>query len=63
MTPPKTAFLHYTAPPIVGGVEAVIQAHSQVFLEAGYPVTVVAGWGENAALPPGAVFLRIPTMD
>ena len=63
MAPPKTAFLHYTAPPIVGGVEAVIQAHSQVFLEAGYPVTVVAGRGEAAALPPGAVFLRIPPVD
>jgi glycosyltransferase involved in cell wall biosynthesis len=58
-----TAILHYTAPPIVGGVEAVIQAHARTFVQAGYPVTVVAGWGEATALPAGATFVRIPEMD
>jgi glycosyltransferase involved in cell wall biosynthesis len=60
---PHTAVLHYTAPPVIGGVEAVIQAHARVFVEAGYPVTVVAGWGEGAALPVGVGFVRIPEMD
>ena len=60
---PRTALLHYTAPPVVGGVEAVIQAHAQVFIEAGYPVSVVAGWGERAALPSGTGFVRVPEMD
>ena len=60
---PRTALLHYTAPPVVGGVEAVIQAHAQVFIKAGYPVTVVAGWGERAALPSGTGFVRVPEMD
>ena len=59
----QTAILHYTAPPVVGGVEAVIQAHAHVFVEAGYPVTVVAGWGEQTALQPGAEFVCIPVMD
>jgi glycosyltransferase involved in cell wall biosynthesis len=59
----ETAILHYTAPPIVGGVEAVIQAHAQVFVETGRPVTVVAGWGKQTALPPGVGFVRIPEMD
>jgi glycosyltransferase involved in cell wall biosynthesis len=63
VTPPETAILHYTAPPVVGGVEAVIQAHARAFVEAGYPVTVVAGWGEASALPPGVGFVRIPGMD
>jgi glycosyltransferase involved in cell wall biosynthesis len=63
MKQPETAILHYTAPPVVGGVEAVIQAHVQVFIEAGYPVSVVAGRGEEAALPPGAGFVLIPEMD
>jgi glycosyltransferase involved in cell wall biosynthesis len=58
-----TAILHYTAPPVVGGVEAVIQAHARTFVQAGYPVTVVAGWGEATALPAGATFVRIPEMD
>jgi len=60
---PETAILHYSAPPVVGGVEAVIQAHGQVFIEAGYPVTVVAGRGEGAALPSSADFVLIPEMD
>ena len=63
MAAQNTAILHYTSPPIVGGVEAVIQAHAEVFVEAGYPVTVVAGRGEGAALPSGANFVLIPEMD
>jgi len=59
----ETAVLHYTAPPVVGGVEAVIQAHARVFVEAGCPVSVVAGWGEHKALPPATGFIRIPEMD
>lgn len=60
---PKSAIVHYTAPPVVGGVETVIQAHAQAFVGSGYPVTVVAGWGEQTALPSGAGFVRIPEMD
>jgi glycosyltransferase involved in cell wall biosynthesis len=58
-----TAILHYSAPPVVGGVEAVIQAHAEVFAEAGYPLTVVAGRGEGATLPAGANFVLIPEID
>jgi glycosyltransferase involved in cell wall biosynthesis len=63
MDKPETAILHYSAPPVVGGVEAVMQAHCRVFVQAGYPVTVIAGWGEPEALPEGARFIRIPEMD
>jgi glycosyltransferase involved in cell wall biosynthesis len=63
MNNPQTAFLHYTAPPIVGGVEAVIQAHAQTFLQAGYPVTIIAGRGEAEALPQGASFVQVPEID
>lgn len=59
----ETAILHYSAPPVVGGVEAVMQAHCRVFIQAGYPVTVIAGWGEEQALPEGTSFIRIPEMD
>jgi len=59
----ETAILHYTAPPVVGGVEAVIRAHVDVFIRYGYPVTVVAGWGEEAALPSGVNLVRIPEME
>jgi glycosyltransferase involved in cell wall biosynthesis len=60
---PNIAILHYTAPPVVGGVEAVILAHAQIFTRTGYPTTVVAGWGEAAALPEGSSFVRVPEMD
>lgn len=61
--PARTAFLHYSASPVVGGVEAVIDAHAQAFLDAGYPVTVIAGRGEEAALPSGARLVVVPEMD
>jgi glycosyltransferase involved in cell wall biosynthesis len=63
MKRPTIAILHYSAPPVVGGVEAVIQAHAQTFMRAGYPVTVVAGRGEGTALPAGAKLVLIPRID
>ncbi len=63
MKRPETAILHYAAPPVVGGVEGVIKAHVETFVEAGYPVTVVAGRGEGDALPPEATFISLPKID
>jgi glycosyltransferase involved in cell wall biosynthesis len=34
-----------------------------MFTRAGYPVTVIAGWGEEASLPPIVSLVRIPEMD
>jgi glycosyltransferase involved in cell wall biosynthesis len=59
----ETVIVHYSAPPIVGGVEGVIQAHVEAFTRAGYPVTVVAGRGREAALPAGARYIPVPEMD
>ncbi len=55
--------MHYSAPPVIGGVESVIRAQAQVMLAAGYPVTVVAGRGERQALPDGTEFILIPELD
>jgi hypothetical protein len=44
-------------------VEAVIQAHTRAFIEAGYPVTVIAGWGKKEAKTPEVSLVRIPEMD
>jgi glycosyltransferase involved in cell wall biosynthesis len=59
----ETAILHYTAPPVVGGVEAVIQDHVQAFVQAGRPVTVIAGRGAAEALALEADFISIPQLD
>jgi glycosyltransferase involved in cell wall biosynthesis len=61
--PLRIAILHYSAPPVIGGVEAVMHAHMQLLVQAGYPVTVVAGRGEGKAMPPGTDFVSIPLMD
>ena len=43
--PGKIAILHYTCPPVVGGVEAIMAAHARLFATAGYQVTLFAGRG------------------
>lgn len=58
-----TAMIHYSAAPVVGGVESVIQAHAETFLQNDYPVSVIAGRGEGAAMPPGVDFTLIPELD
>jgi glycosyltransferase involved in cell wall biosynthesis len=63
MKRPQTAIVHYTAPPVVGGVEAVIQAHAQILVQRGYPVTIIAGRGEAATFPAAVEFVRIPEID
>jgi glycosyltransferase involved in cell wall biosynthesis len=59
---PRTALLHYSAPPVVGGVEAVIAAQARTFSQFGYPVGVITGRGEAGALPGGG-FSLLPEMD
>jgi glycosyltransferase involved in cell wall biosynthesis len=42
----KIALLHYSAPPIVGGVEGVIAHHARLMTKAGHEVTIFAGRGK-----------------
>jgi glycosyltransferase involved in cell wall biosynthesis len=64
MTNPKRiAILHYAAPPVIGGVESVLEAHASLFIRHGYDVTVIAGRGEAAALPQHVKFLPLPMID
>ena len=59
----KTAIIHYSAPPTIGGVEGVIAAHSRIFVKEGYPITVIAGRGKRSALPEGTDFIKLPLID
>lgn len=66
MIPPglaKVGILHYSAPPVIGGVENVILAHIRLLIQAGYSVAVLAGRGEPESLPSGTEFIGIPGMD
>ena len=42
---PRVGILHFTAPPIVGGVEAIVGEQANALLTRGYEVTVLAGRG------------------
>ena len=43
----KIALLHYSSPPIVGGVESVLAHHARLMTKAGHEVTILAGRGET----------------
>jgi mannosylglucosylglycerate synthase len=42
----KIALLHYSSPPIVGGVESVLAQHARLMAKAGHQVTILAGRGK-----------------
>lgn len=48
---PHVVLLHYTAHPVTGGVESVLDQHRRLLTAAGYPVTVLAGRGDATILP------------
>ena len=41
----KIALVHYSAPPVIGGVEAIVAAHARLFAEAGHEVRVIVRHG------------------
>jgi glycosyltransferase involved in cell wall biosynthesis len=43
----KIALLHYSSPPIVGGVESVLAHHARLMTKAGHQVTILAGRGKT----------------
>ena len=58
----RIALVHYTAPPVVGGVEAVIGAHAELLAAAGCDVRLVVGRGGRPARP-GIDLVRVPLAD
>ncbi len=43
----KIALMHYSTPPIVGGVESVIANHARLMANSGYDVSIFSGRGEQ----------------
>lgn len=43
----KIALLHYSSPPIVGGVESVLAYHARLMTKAGHEVTILTGRGKT----------------
>lgn len=47
----RIALLHYSAPPVIGGVEGILGAHARLLRSAGHQVLVVAGRGDAEIVP------------
>ena len=57
----KIALLHYSAPPVVGGVESVVGHQARLLADSGYFVRIIAGRG--ALVDRRTEFLRLPLAD
>ena len=57
----KVALLHYSSPPVVGGVESVLGHHARLMADAGHEVCIVAGRGEQTDRR--ISFIQIPMAD
>jgi len=57
----KVALLHYSAPPVVGGVESVLGHQARLMADAGHEVRIVAGRGEQT--DPRIPFIQVPLAD
>jgi glycosyltransferase involved in cell wall biosynthesis len=55
------ALLHYSAPPVVGGVESVLAHHARLMANDGHTVRIIAGRGQ--AWDDGIEFIRLPLID
>ncbi len=53
--------VHYSAPPVVGGVESVIAHHARLMVNAGHSVRILAGRG--AQVDPRIPFVQVPLAD
>lgn len=57
----NVALLHYSAPPIVGGVESVLGYHARLMADAGHRVRIVAARGEQT--DPRIPLIHVPLTD
>lgn len=57
----RVALLHYSAPPVVGGVESVIAHQARLMMAGGHRVTIVAGRGEQRH--DEISFVHLPLID
>ena len=54
---PSVAILHYSCPPVIGGVEFVIQAHARLLADAGYKTKLIVGSGDKVHLKADTVVI------
>ncbi len=60
---PRVGLLHYTCPPVIGGVETVLYEQASRLSALGYPVTILAGRGGPLPSPTNVQLVIIPDLD
>jgi glycosyltransferase involved in cell wall biosynthesis len=55
--------LHYTCPPVIGGVETILYEQATRLSARGYPVTILAGRGGPLLVGAGIKLVIIPELD
>ncbi|MEA3485135.1 MAG: glycosyltransferase family 4 protein [Candidatus Aerophobetes bacterium] len=61
MKKPNIAIIHYSSPPIIGGVESVLEAQARLFVRNGYYVRIIVSKGKM--VQPEIPVSVIPEMD
>lgn len=57
----SVAIVHYSAPPVIGGVESTIYHHARLLADCGFTVQVIAGRGEK--FHPAVSLHTVPEMN
>jgi len=55
---PSVAIIHYSSPPVIGGVEFIVEAHAREFVKAGFRTRTIVGRGGKVCA--GAKSVVIP---
>jgi len=61
--PPRIGLLHYTCPPVIGGVETILYEQARRLSQRGYPVTILSGRGGPLPSPTTIQLILIPELD
>src|SRR2546423_5201804 len=62
-TRPRVGLLHYTCPPVIGGVETILYEQAIRLNARGYPVTILSGRGGPLPDAPAVKLVIIPPLD
>src|SRR2546428_10130366 len=61
-TRPRVGLLHYTCPPVIGGVETILYEQAVRLAARGYPVTILSGRGGPPPDPRPVKLLILPPL-
>ncbi|MEO6797691.1 MAG: glycosyltransferase family 4 protein [Candidatus Dormibacter sp.] len=60
---PRVGLLHYTCPPVIGGVETILYEQARRLSALGSPVTILSGRGGPLPAPTAIQLVLIPELD